>query len=527
MIKLPFQYTLIVLTLVFLLCACNTGYETGEEVSRYSEQHRPRFHFSPDSMWTNDPNGMVFYEGEYHLFYQHNPFDNVWGPMHWGHAVSTDLVHWNHLPIALYPDSLGTIFSGSAVIDWENSSGLGRADTPPMIAIFTHHNQKMADTGSLSFQYQSIAYSLDKGRSWTKYPGNPVLENPGIRDFRDPKVIWHKQTGRWIMVFAARDKILFYSSLNLIDWRVESEFTAPRAPEEGVWECPDFFPLQGEEGSLWVLLVSVGSGGPNGGSGTKYYLGEFDGSRFAQLNEQAEPGWIDYGKDNYAGVTWSDIPEEDGRRLFLGWMSNWQYANKVPTEKWRNAMTVPRELSLAKEGLTYKLVSRPVDELDTLLTEFIRFDRITFSGKKTLGLSELEPSQYDIEFTYRVARGPDCDLISDFGIVLENLQGQELIAGYNLKKNQVFVDRTRSGNTNFSANFPGKHTASYPFADNGIIKFRALIDHSSIELFVDDGKLVMTELFFPDEPFHILSFYSNGGSIELTQGRISSVKSSW
>ena len=521
------QYLLIVPTLILLISACHKGKVSEQEISRYSEQHRPQFHFSPDSMWTNDPNGMVYYEGEYHLFYQHNPFKHVWGPMHWGHAVSTDLVHWEHLPISLYPDSLGTIFSGSAVIDWENSSGLGRADTPPMVAIFTHHNQKMADAGSNSFQYQSIAYSLDKGRTWTKYPGNPVLKNPGIRDFRDPKVIWHKESGRWIMVFAARDRILFYSSPNLIDWEAESEFAFPRPGGEGVWECPDFFPLQGEQGTLWVLLVSVGSGGPNGGSGTKYFIGDFDGNKFRSLDEMPAPAWIDYGKDNYAGVTWSDIPQTDGRRIFLGWMSNWQYANKVPTEKWRNAMTLPRELSLKKDQKSYRLVSYPVSEINKLTREFLKMERVTFSGKKTLDLTELKPSQYDIEFTYRVARGPDGDQISDFGILLENRQGQKLIAGYNLKKNQVFVDRTLAGNSDFSPDFPGIHTAPYPFADNGIITFRALIDNSSIELFVDDGKVVMTELFFPDEPFQILSFYTNGGSIELTDGKISSVKSSW
>jgi fructan beta-fructosidase len=256
-------------------------------------------------------------------------------------------------------------------------------------------------------------------------------------------------------------------------------------------------------------------------------VGEFDGKHFHNENPGTDPLWIDHGKDNYAGVTWSDIPEEDGRRIFLGWMSNWQYANLVPTERWRSAMTLPRELALIKEGKDYRVVSTPVEEISRLSTEFLKLGRLSFSGKKTMGLAELKASQYDIEFTYRVARGPDRDLISDFGIVLENQEGEELKAGYNLKKRQVFVDRTISGNTDFSEFFPGIHTSPYPFSDNGVIKFRILVDKASMELFVDDGRVVMTELFFPDEPFNILSFYSKGGSVELTGGRISSVKSSW
>jgi len=520
------RYCLMILAVPLLLFSCKAGDDPKQPESRYTEQYRPRFHFSPDSMWMNDPNGLVYYEGEYHLFYQHNPNDKVWGPMHWGHAVSRDLVRWEHLPIALYPDSLGTIFSGSALIDWKNSSGLGSDDKPPMIAIFTHHNHQLADAGSISFQYQSIAYSLDKGRSWTKYPGNPVLENPGIEDFRDPKVIWHKESERWIMVLAAYDRILFYSSSNLIEWKAESEFTAPRTSWEGVWECPDLFPLQGADGQQWVLLVSIGSGAPNGGSGTKYYIGDFDGHRFSSKNPE-EPGWIDHGKDNYAGVTWSDIPEEDGRRIFLGWMSNWQYANKVPTERWRSAMTLPRVLSLQKEENNYRLTSVPVEEIEHLSTEFMKLGRVTFSGKKNVDLGELPESQYDIELTYRVARGPDCDLISDFGITLENNRGQQIKAGYHLKNRQVFVDRSLSGDMDFSEQFPGIHRAPYLFSEDGVIKFRVLIDKSSLELFVDDGKVLMTEIFFPDEPFNSLSFYSNGGSIELRGGRISSLKSSW
>jgi fructan beta-fructosidase len=308
------SYLILTIFIFMAMASCkNPGKgEAPQQHQYYGEQHRPQFHFTPDSMWMNDPNGMVFYKGEYHLFYQHHPHSNVWGPMHWGHAISQDLVHWKHLPIALWPDSLGTIFSGSAVIDWNNSSGLGDGQEPPMVAIFTHHNHELEKAGSDIFQYQSIAYSLDRGRSWTKYPGNPVLENPGIRDFRDPKVSWYEKDQKWLMVFAAQDRIMFYSSPNLIQWNKESEFSVEIAPGEGVWECPDFFPLTvgGEE--KWVLLVSIGDGGPNGGSGTKYYVGDFDGKQFLCDHPDNAPRWLDFGKDNYAGVSWSDIPSEDG-----------------------------------------------------------------------------------------------------------------------------------------------------------------------------------------------------------------------
>ncbi|NNF34850.1 MAG: glycoside hydrolase family 32 protein, partial [Saprospiraceae bacterium] len=228
------------------IVACKQATELNSNSSEtdseyYSEQYRPQFHFSPESNWMNDPNGMVYYEGEYHLFYQYYPDSNVWGPMHWGHAVSTDMVHWEHLPIALYPDSLGLIFSGSAVIDWNNTSGFGSESNPPMIAIFTHHLMEGEKAGRNDFQYQSIAYSLDKGRSWTKYEGNPVVPNPGIRDFRDPKVIWDEENTQWVMTFAAYDKVRFYTSKDMKEWEFTGTFGIDG--DDRLWECPDLFPM--------------------------------------------------------------------------------------------------------------------------------------------------------------------------------------------------------------------------------------------------------------------------------------------
>ena len=251
------NYTILCLALAWILESCAGPEKQKLAGSAFNEPHRPQFHFTPDSMWMNDPNGLVYFDGEYHLFFQHYPGDIVWGPMHWGHAVSKDLIHWEHLPIALYPDSLGYIFSGSAVIDWKNTSGLQQGSAPPMIAIFTHHNMEGEHAGANDFQYQSIASSNDRGRSWTKYAGNPVLKNPGIRDFRDPKVIWYEEGQEWIMVFAAHDRVMFYSSPDLINWTKESEFGEKTGAHGGVWECPELFPITFSGEIKWVLLVSI------------------------------------------------------------------------------------------------------------------------------------------------------------------------------------------------------------------------------------------------------------------------------
>ena len=269
--------------LLLVTMACKS--QIGKESNLYQESHRPQFHFSPPQMWMNDPNGMVFYDGEYHLFYQNNPDSTVWGPMHWGHAVSKDLVHWENLPIALYPDSLGFIFSGSAVVDWKNTTGLGETSQPPLVAIFTYHNPVQGKSDGVSFQSQAIAYSTDKGRSWQKYSGNPVLPNPGERDFRDPKVFWYETTSQWKMVLAVKDRIFIYSSPDLKVWHKESEFGDQSGAHEGVWECPDLFPLSINSKEKWVMLVSLNRGGPNGGSATQYFI------------DRGQSGKIDFTKE--------------------------------------------------------------------------------------------------------------------------------------------------------------------------------------------------------------------------------------
>lgn len=334
---------------VFVLFSCGTANNQEPAIDElYNEQHRPQIHFSPKEKWMNDPNGMVYLNGNYHLFFQYHPGSTIWGPMHWGHAISKDLIHWDEQPIALYPDSLGTIFSGSAVLDFNNTSGFGKDGKIPLIAIFTHHDTIGAKARTNNYQSQSIAYSLDEGKTWTKYANNPVVKNPGIRDFRDPKVMWYEDGKKWVMTLATKDRVTFYSSKNLKEWTKESEFGETVGAHGGVWECPDLFPLKYKGDNVWVLMVSINPGGPNKGSATQYFTGKFDGKNFTPF--QTDTRWIDYGTDNYAGVTWSNTRD---RKIFLGWMSNWQYARVVPTEKWRSAMTVPRDLNLEKIGDKY------------------------------------------------------------------------------------------------------------------------------------------------------------------------------
>ena len=296
------------------------------------EPFRPQYHFTPEKNWMNDPNGMVFYEGEYHLFYQYNPAGDKWGHMSWGHAVSPDMVHWTHLPLALAEADNVMIFSGSAVVDWKNSSGFGKDGRPPLVAVYTGF--RTTDR----VQFQCIAYSNDKGRTWTKYSGNPVIDINSM-DFRDPKVQWHDATRRWIMTvsLSAEHKVRFYGSDNLKAWTLLSEF-GPAGATGGVWECPDLFelPLPGTNDKRWVLVVNMNPGSVAGGSGGQYFIGRFDGTQFVADRDSLippRPGrsasesahWFDYGPDYYAAVSWSDVPASDGRRLWLGWMSNWEY----------------------------------------------------------------------------------------------------------------------------------------------------------------------------------------------------------
>ncbi|WKN41255.1 glycoside hydrolase family 32 protein [Tunicatimonas pelagia] len=516
--------------LLALVIGCQpTTPETAKAVKADStdsgEQYRLVYHFTPPQQWMNDPNGMVFYDGEYHLFYQHYPDSNVWGPMHWGHAVSEDLVHWEHLPIALYPDSLGYIFSGSAIVDHNNTSSLGTDGNPPLIAIFTYHDP--ADENEDNYlQTQGLAYSNDRGRTWAKYEGNPVIENPGIKDFRDPKVFWYeadqnRAAGRWVMVLAVDDRIHLYESPNLTEWSYLSEFGENSGSHGGVWECPDLFRLTADSGEQkWVLLLSINPGGPNGGSATQYFVGDFDGTTFTNDNPDDMSLWLDYGKDNYAGVTWSDIPESDERRIFLGWMSNWQYGQEVPTYTWRSAMTVPRTLHLVKTEAGLRVASQPVDELYVLRKDSIALEATTLQGNRSISSQLTQPSptlELKVEFDISEATA------REIGVKLSNSLGEEVIIGYNLVDQEYFVDRTNAGETDFSEDFSGRFTADR-VGEGDILSMHLFIDVASVELFGDDGTTIMSNIFFPNEEFTQVALFAKGGKVQIIGGEIYNLK---
>ena len=458
------------------------------------EKFRPTYHFSPLYGWMNDPNGMVYKDGEYHLFYQYNPYGSKWGNMSWGHAISQDLVNWKHLPVAIAPDALGTIFSGSAVVDFDNTAGFGAG---AIIAIYTQNSDR---------QVQSIAYSTDNGRTFTKYENNPVLTSEA-RDFRDPKVFWYESTKRWIMVLAVGQEMQIFSSPNLKDWTFESRFGEGQGAHGGVWECPDLFelPVEGTNDKKWVLLCNLNPGGPFGGSATQYFVGSFNGKEF--VNESpSKTKWMDWGKDHYATVTWSDAP--DNRRIAIAWMSNWQYANDVPTSQYRSPNSVPRDLSLfTVDGETY-LQSAPSPEL-LALRDASKKRSFKVNGTRTIKeMISGNDGAYEIELTIE---NQHADVI---GFRLYNDKGEEVDMQYDMKEKKFSMDRRKSGDVGFNENFP---MLTWTAIESGKdeLKLRLFVDKSSVEAFGDGGRFVMTNQVFPSEPYTHIDFYSKGGAYKV------------
>jgi fructan beta-fructosidase len=491
---------LIVITFLALVFSCKDKepkkplVTMEKDSTYYTEDYRPQFHFTPERNWMNDPNGLVYHQGVYHLFYQYYPDDIVWGPMHWGHAVSSDMLHWEHKPIALYPDENGFIFSGSAVVDTHNTTGFGTADNLALVAIFTYHDIEGEQAGKTDFQTQGIAYSLDNGDSWTKYKDNPVIRNTVVRDFRDPKVFWNEKEELWTMLLAAGDHLQIWNSPNLKEWEQVSEFGKNQGAHGGVWECPDMFPLQvdGTGETKWVLLISINPGAPNGGNGTQYFIGDFDGKTFT--SDQAENRWLDFGRDNYAGVTYNNTPNKE--RIFIGWMSNWDYARETPTEKWRSASTVPRTLSLSKINGQYELLNYPLKSFDKLVDAGAKAEDIIVKPNeaKTIGLAT--KNQFEIRFK-TAAR--------DFILSFKNNRADSLAIALDEKNKMITFDRRNSGLTDFAANF-ATTVQKMPINNlpEGEVEIRILLDASSIELFIHEGQYVMTNQIFPRDAYTVL-----------------------
>lgn len=524
---------LMIISIVLISCknkVKNTATDEAKQDTLLNDEeamYRPNFHFTPKKGWMNDPNGMFFYNGYYHLYFQHYPDGNTWGPMHWGHAISTDMFTWKEQPIALFPDELGYIFSGSAVVDHENTSGFGTDGRTPIVAIYTSHDPKKEKTAAIDVENQSIAYSLDEGLTWTKYENNPVLKNPGVRDFRDPKVSWDRDRKRWTMVLAAGQEVQFYISKDLKSWEKLTSFGEGIGNHDGVWECPDFFqlPVVGSSDKKWVLLVSINPGGPNSGSATQYFVGDYNGSNFivdesfkGEMNKE-HSFWVDYGRDNYAGVTFSNIETKDGGKLFMGWMSNWLYANQVPTEEWRSSMTLARTLKLIKGKNTFRLTSNPVPELNEFKSKKIQNSSTPLDGSTLLTTSKtVDLTSSEINFKVdSIAKGK-------YTFTLANKQGDKLSFGYDAITGNYFVDRNKAGLNNFSDKFSDRVAIAPRTSTQKDWSGTILLDKTSIELFFDEGQTVMTEIFFTKAPFDSLYLEAPGDESKLYYIEINELK---
>ena len=486
--------TLIAAFLIILLSMLQSRAQHVEKP--YTERLRPQLHFTPKAHWINDPNGLVYVNGIYHLFYQYYPKAVNWGPMHWGHAISRDLIHWQQKPIALYPDSLGYIFSGSAVYDKENTSGLGSKSNPPMVAIFTHHDPQKADKGLTDAERQSIAFSLDEGKTWSKYRGNPVIQNPGIRDFRDPKVFWYAPLKQWMMVVAASDRVRLYAARDLIHWREISQFGKDQGSHGSVWECPDLFPLQAGKTTKWILTVCEGNGGPNKGSAVQYFIGEFDGQKFS--SDQKEARWLEFGPDDYAGNTWNGV---QNKRLYIGWMTNLMYAGSLPATTWRGAMTLPRTLSLKLVNGKYYLSQQPVSGLKAQILHQIGY--LKLAGGHALSESmPIPPDGTPLLIQLQQKKHP-----ASFELTLTSNLGDTLQVGLDNDNDRYYIKRGAAGDMAFARDMspvlyaPRIKNASRPRPP----VLQLVLDRNSIELFADNGLSVMTALFFPRGYFEKIS----------------------
>jgi fructan beta-fructosidase len=466
----------------------------------------------------NDPNGTVFYKGEYHLFYQYNPEGNVWGHMSWGHAISKDMVHWQNLPVALREEpGQYMVYSGSAVVDWNNTSGLCRNPDPQdhscLIAIYTAAYKDR--------QKQHIAFSNDRGRTWTTYLANPVadLDAP---DFRDPNVFWYAPQRKWVMVAVLADErtLVILDSPDLKHWTKRSTF-GPAGDSAGQWECPDLIelPVEGTNEKKWVLIINRNPGAPAGGTGVRYVIGKFDGATFTSEVPDAPVLWADWGKDFYATNAWNDAPST-GARVWIGWFSNWQYANVEPTVLWRGAQSIPRTLMLRRYTDGLRLVQRPIRELESLRREKLHIVNASVNDvNQKIRETRTNGEVYEFEAEFRPGPG------DDIGFRLRRSKDAETRVGFDAVHRELYVDRTRSGEVSFSKDFPGRHSAR--LEHNESIKLHVFVDRSSVEVFANDGERVLSERIYPPPGSDGIELYSLGASGSVVSLTIWELNSAW
>lgn len=505
------KYSFLLLTVWMIAC---TSSNNNPEVKYYAhpEKYRPQYHFSPDHNWTNDPNGLVYYNGAFHIFYQYNPYGIRWGHMSWGHATSPDLVHWSHQPVAIteYTDAAGDsvmIFSGSAVVDQDNTSGFFQRGTGGIVTIYTSHVHK---GGEQLRQHQSIAYSTRDANTYERFAGNPVLDIQR-KDFRDPKVFWYEPTKKWIMIAVIPDefKTHLYESSNLKEWKFLSEF-GPLGDTAKIWECPDLIQVPSEEDgqpSKWVLIVS--NSHPQGPDyvGMQYFVGDFDGTRFTPDDPSRYPIYLDYGKDYYAGVTFNNIPGE-GNQVLFGWANNWAYGQDIPTNPWRGAMAMPRMLSLYQTPEGTRLRQRPVVGIQQLKSGAL------------LDEEPLNTRSFVIEAVITPSSG---DYIA--GVSLFKSGDEETVIGYDASKGEVFFDRTHSGNVSFHPKFSSIERAPARLVD-GKVKLSIYVDQSIVEVFINDGEAVITDQIFPTSESTLVQRVERQGT-GLATWTVFAMRSSW
>ena len=473
------------------------------------EKYRPAYHHTPLYGWMNDPNGMVYHDGVWHLCYQWNPFGSKWQNMTWGHSTSRDLIHWEPQEPTLLPDGLGTIFSGSSAIDEANSAGFGKNS---IVTLFT---------SAANSQVQSLAYSNDGGYTYTTYPGNPVLTLES--EARDPNMFWNEETKQWTLILAhALDhEMLIFTSPDLKSWTLQSSFGKGLGAQDGVWECPDLFelPVTGTQEKKWVLICNINPGGIFGGSATQYFTGSFDGKTFkvdTDASGNVPTKWLDYGKDHYATVSWSDTP---GRRTVIGWMSNWQYAAEVPTLQFRSANTLPREMGVFKVDDQYYVSSKPSPELDALRGKITHNAKRIQVGKRAHTVSLPQENDGICEILMNV----DAKRSKQLKMTLANKAQEKVTIIYDVEKETISFDRTQSGIVDFSQDFPAV-TVTPTYENDGSVNLRLFIDRSSMELFEQEGRFVMTNLVFPTSPYTTLSFQAAEGSAKVNNLQIYSIK---
>lgn len=493
-----------------------------------TDYYRPVYHHTPLYGWMNDPNGMVYKDGEYHLYFQYNPYGSKWGNMHWGHSVSTDLIHWNHLKPAIARDTLGHIFSGSTVVDKNNTAGYG---DNALIALYTSASDEHG-------QIQCMAYSTDDGRTYTKYEKNPVLlPFDGLKDFRDPKVFWYEPDKKWVMIVSADKEMRFYASQNLKDWEYMSAFGKGYGAQPNQFECPDFIqlPVDGDKNKMkWVMLVNINPGCMFGGSATEYFVGDFDGKEFTCDTKPETVKWLDYGKDHYAAVCISNTGE---RIISIPWMSNWQYANVTPIRQYRGANGLPRELSLyTKDGQIY-VAADVVKEVEALRKDTRSFDPITV--KDEYKIDEIVP-QTDGAYELEMDITPNISGVAGFDLM--NAKGEVAKIYLDMKSGKLVMDRTASGlvafgeksephaketddhrktmSVNYQNDFALGTWAPLSLCEGKTYHLNVFVDKCSVEIFVDGGRIAMTNLVFPTEPYNMLRFYTESGEAQVSNLKI-------